>query len=350
MIPSDENALGLMSAASSEGGKFLASSPDPFTQTLKTHDSLSKAVTDSLVKMDIHDVKDVVTGKNTLLQDSLSQITELTVAFIPKLLIAILILWLGMKLTKLLRSLISKALDRRHAESSLKTFLGSLVDALLKAMIIIMAMDVVGIKATSFIAIIGAMGLAIGMAMQGTLQNFAGGVIILLLKPFKINDYIECDKYKGYVREIKIFNTTIQPFNGRTIIIPNSELANKSLINHTHEPIIRLDIVASVAYGTNLKTAKDVLMQVIDSDPLILHEPKTPTVAVSSLDDNSVSISMWMWVKTEDYWTVWMRIHENIYNALYENNIAIPFPQLDVHLAQSVHRPDFNASDGQPTA
>ena len=274
-----------------------------------------------------------VTGENTLLRDSLRELTEMTVGFVPKLLVAILILWVGMKLAKMVRKLIVKALERRNAEPSLKSFLGSLVDVLLKAMIIIMAMDVVGIKATSFIALLGAMGLAIGMALQGTLQNFAGGVIILLMKPFKVGDYIECGQFKGYIQEIRIFHTVMRPFNGRTIVIPNSELSNKSLINHTKEENIRLDVVASVAYGSDLEKVKEVLMEVINNEPLIQTEPKAPVVAVSELGNSSVDLSMWMWVKVEDYWTVWLRIRENIYNAFYRNNITIPFPQMDVHIA-----------------
>ena len=331
MILLDDNTPALLAAAGAQN----AAPPilkDEFGQTILTQDSITRTVADSLKSMNLTDLKDVVTGRNTIIQDGLHALTELTVSFVPKLLIAILILWVGMKLAKMLKKFIVRTLEKRNAEPSLKTFLGSLVDVLLKAMIIIMAMDVIGIKATSFIALLGAMGLAIGMALQGTLQNFAGGVIILLMKPFKVGDYIECANYKGYVRAIRIFNTTIQPFNGRTIIVPNSELSNKSLINHTQEPVIRLDIVASVAYGTDLDKAKSVLMQVINDDPLILHEPKEPVVAVSDLADSSVNISMWMWVTVEDYWTVWLRIRENIYKAFYANGITIPFPQMDVHL------------------
>ncbi len=331
MILLDDNTPALLAAAGAQN----AAPPilkDEFGQTILTQDSITRTVADSLKSMNLTDLKDVVTGRNTIVQDGLHALTELTVGFIPKLLIAILILWVGMKLAKMLKKLIVRTLEKRNAEPSLQTFLGSLVDVLLKAMIIIMAMDVIGIKATSFIALLGAMGLAIGMALQGTLQNFAGGVIILLMKPFKVGDYIECGSYKGYVRGIRIFNTTIQPFNGRTIIVPNSELSNKSIINHTKEPVIRLDIVASVAYGTDLDRAKEVLLQVINDEPLILHEPKEPVVAVSELGNSSVDFSMWMWVNTEDYWTVWLRIRENIYKALYANHITIPFPQLDVHL------------------
>ena len=331
MILLDDNPPNLLMAAAAKN-PTPAIPTDEFGKTILTQDSITRTMTDSLINMNFTDLKDVVTGRNTIVQDGLRALTELTVGFIPKLLIAILILWLGMKLAKMLKKFIVRTLEKRNAEPSLKTFLGSLVDVLLKAMIIIMAMDVIGIKATSFIALLGAVGLAIGMALQGTLQNFAGGVIILLMKPFKVGDYIECGSYKGYVRGIRIFNTTIQPFNGRTIIVPNSELSNKSLINHTQEPVIRLDIVASVAYGTDLDRAKEVLLQVINDDPLILHEPKEPVVAVSELGNSSVDFSLWMWVSVEDYWTVWLRIRENIYKALYANNITIPFPQMDVHI------------------
>ena len=331
MILLDDNTPNLLMAAAAKGSTPPVPT-DEFGKTILTQDSITRTVSDSLMNMNLTDLKDVVTGRNTIVQDGIHALTELTVGFIPKLLIAILILWVGMKLAKMLKKFIVRTLEKRNAEPSLQTFLGSLVDVLLKAMIIIMAMDVIGIKATSFIALLGAMGLAIGMALQGTLQNFAGGVIILLMKPFKVGDYIECGSYKGYVRGIRIFNTTIQPFNGRTIIVPNSELSNKSLINHTKEPVIRLDIVASVAYGTDLDRAKEVLLQVINDDPLILHEPKEPVVAVSELAESSVNLSLWMWVNTEDYWTVWLRIRENIYKAFYANSITIPFPQVDVHL------------------
>lgn len=295
-------------------------------------DSLQNAIKDSLQNINIGQIKGIVTGENTMLTDALKSLIDMAIDFAPKLLVCILILWIGFKLIKLLKKTITKLLDRRNVEASLKTFLTSFTDVILKILIVIMAMDVIGIKATSFIAILGAMGLAIGMALQGTLQNFAGGVIILLLKPFKVGDYVECESYKGYVREMRIFHTLIQPFNGRIIIVPNSELATKSLINHTHEPIIRLDVVASVAYGTDLGKAKEILQSVIDADSRILKEPKAPKVIVTELANSSVDFTLWLWTKTEDYWGVWEHIRENIYNAFNEGGIEIPFPQMDVHI------------------
>ena len=305
--------------------------PDEFGQMVHSQDSITQAISDSLKNMDITDIKAVVTGENTFIKDSLHELMDLSVAFLPKLIGAILVLWVGLKLANLVRKMIVKALDKRGAEGSLKSFLGSLLNLLLKAMVILMAMDIIGIKATSFIALLGAMGLAIGMALQGTLQNFAGGVIILLMKPFKVDDYIECGQYKGYIKEIRIFHTIMRPFNGRTIIIPNSELATKSLINHTKEPQIRLDVVASVAYGTDLKKAKSVLMDVIKAEPLIRYDFKEPVIAVSELNNSSVDISVWVWVKVEDYWDVWKHIREDIYIAFNNAGVEIPFPQVTVH-------------------
>lgn len=293
-------------------------------------DSINKAVKDSLSNMQLSDLKDVVTGENTIFKDALHGLMDLTVSFIPKLIACILVLWIGFKLIKLVKKGLSKMLDKRSAEGSLKGFLTSLVDVLLKVMLVIMAMDIIGIKATSFIAVLGAAGLAVGMALQGTLQNFAGGVIILLMRPFKVGDYIEANGYKGYVKDIRIFHTFIRPFNGRIIIVPNSELATKSLINHTKEPVIRLDVTASVAYGTDLDKAMAVLKKVVDDDELILKDP-IPKICVSELNTSSVDYSMWLWTTVDDYWTVWMRIRENIYKAFNENGISIPFPQLDVH-------------------
>lgn len=296
-------------------------------------DSLRSSVTDSLKNMNLSDLKGVVTGENTILKDALRSLAELTAQFIPKLIGAIIVLWIGWKLIGLLKKTIVRVLTSRNADKSLTSFLTSLVDVLMKVMLIIMAMDIIGIKATSFIAILGAAGLAIGMALQGTLQNFAGGVIILLMKPFKVGEYVECGSYKGYVRDIRIFHTFVQPFNGRTIIIPNSELATKSLINHTREPQIRLDVIVSVAYGTDLQKAKDALYQVINAEPLILKEPKAPLAQVSDLAESSVDFTLWLWVKVEDYWTLWGRIRENIYNKFQEENIEIPFPQIQLHTA-----------------
>ncbi|MCR4827971.1 MAG: mechanosensitive ion channel [Bacteroidales bacterium] len=300
-------------------------------QTAIEADSIKKTLVDSLTHMNVDDFKAVVTGENTLIKDALSSLLDISVAFVPKMIGAIAVLWIGWKLIKLLKKTLTKLLEKRGAEPTLKGFLTSLVDVLMKVMLVIMVMDIIGIKATSFIAILGAAGLAIGMALQGTLQNFAGGVILLLMRPFKAGDYIECGNYKGYVKEIRIFHTLIRPFNGRIIIVPNSELATKSLINHTKEPVIRLDVVASVAYGTDLDFARKVIEEVINSDPLVKRDP-APSICVSDLNNSSVDWSIWVWASVDDYWTIWKRIRENLYKAFNEYGIGIPYPQMDVHI------------------
>lgn len=331
MLQSDDGSNILAAAAQQATAQNAEKVSQPIDNVLTQADSINHAVRDSLSNISsFSDVKDIVTGQNPIIIDAISSLIELTLKFVPKLIGAILILWIGFKLIRVLKRSITKLLEKRGAEASLKGFLTSLVDVLMKVMLVIMAMDVIGIKATSFIAIIGAAGLAIGMALQGTLQNFASGVIILLLKPFRVGDYIESGQYKGYVKDIRIFNTIIRPFNGRIIIVPNSQLATSTIINHTDEPKIRLEVVASVAYGTDLTRAKEVLMNVIKNDELILQDP-APSVCVSNLGDSSVDFSMWMWVTVEDYWIVWKRIRENIYNALYDAEIEIPFPQVQVH-------------------
>lgn len=330
MLQSDDGS-NILAAAQQAATQNAEKVSQPVENVFNQADSINQALKDSLSNLSsFSEVKDIVTGQNPIIIDALSSLIELTLRFVPKLIGAILILWIGFKLIRVLKRSITKLLEKRGAESSLKGFLTSLVDVLMKVMLVIMAMDVIGIKATSFIAIIGAAGLAVGMALQGTLQNFASGVIILLLKPFRVGDYIETGQYKGYVKEIRIFNTIIRPFNGRIIVVPNSQLATTTIINHTDEVNIRLEVTASVAYGTDLKKAKEVLMNVINEDELILKDP-APSVCVSNLGDSSVDFAMWMWIPVDDYWTVWKRIRENVYNALYENNIEIPFPQIQVH-------------------
>lgn len=313
------------------------------SQKLSTVDSTRTALRSSMDSITtLQDVGAIVTGENPVLKNAITAVVNLTVGFIPKLIGAIIVLWIGLKLIKVLKKAMIRSFDRRKADASLKSFLSSFVDVLLKILLIIMVMDIIGIKATSFIAILGAAGLAIGMALQGTLQNFAGGVIILLMKPFRVGDYIECSNYKGYVKEIRIFQTFIRPFNGRTIIVPNSELATKSLINHTHEAKIRLDLTVGVAYGSSPAQVKEVLFGVIkkyqetpgsDGNTLILNEEGFfPKIALSELSSSSVDFSVWMWCTVENYWTTWMTIREDIYNALNTAHIEIPFPQVQLNI------------------
>lgn len=259
-------------------------------------------------------------------------ITDVLFKGIPKLLIAILVFWIGWKLIKLLNKTLKRSYERHTVDPSLQQFLNSLIDISLKVLLVLTVMGILGIKMTSFVAIVGAAGLAVGMALQGTLQNFAGGVIILLLKPFKVGDYIEQGSYAGFVESIQIFNTTLRTYDNRNIIVPNTELATKSLVNHFNLPMRRVKIAVSIAYGESVDKAREVLLRVANTHPLVLKEPKAPFAPVEELGESSVNMSVYAWCLPENYWTVLYDLNQQVYDALMKEHIEIPFNQLDVHI------------------
>ena len=301
-------------------------------ETLKQTDSIKEAVRDSLQNIqNLSDIKEVITGENPILKNAINSLVELTAGFIPRILIAILFLWLGFKLVKLLKKAITKIMDKNEMDTSLRGFLTSFIDVLLKALIIITVMDIIGIKATSFIAIIGAAGLAVGMALQGTLQNFAGGVIILIMKPFKVGDYINGGGHEGFVKEIRIFNTYMLTFDKKVIIIPNTELATSTLINYSKEEIRRVDVKIGIAYGESTDKAREVLLRLSKENPYVYQE-REPVVVVTKLNDSSVDLVLRTWATVENYWLVYEGMNEIVYKAFNENGISIPFPQVQVHM------------------
>lgn len=251
---------------------------------------------------------------------------------VPQILVAILVLVVGLKLIKLLSKILNKTYQRHKVEPSLQQFLNSLIEITLKVLLVLTVMGIIGIKMTSFIAILGAAGVAIGMALQGTLQNFAGGVIILLLKPFRVGDYIEQGSYAGTVEAIQIFCTTLRTYDNRYIIVPNTELATKSLINHFNLPHRRISTKVGIAYGASVDKAREVMLQVANSNPLTSQEPKAPSVFVTELGESSVNLEMWTWTTPENYWTLMFQLNENVYKTFIEAGIEIPFNQLDVHV------------------
>ncbi|MEO1256731.1 MAG: mechanosensitive ion channel domain-containing protein, partial [Bacteroidota bacterium] len=218
-----------------------------------------------------------------------------------------------------------------NVDPSLRPFLKSLLSAILKVMLFISVIGMVGIEATSFVAVLGAAGLAVGLALQGTLQNFAGGVIILLLKPFKVGDWIDATGYSGSVHAIQIFNTYLKTPDNKTIIIPNGQLANSSMTNYSTEPRRRVDFTFGVGYGDSTQKTRDTLMELIKADSRILEDPE-PFIAVSELADSSVNFVVRVWVEAADYWGVYFEMNENVYNKFNEAGLNIPFPQMDVHL------------------
>jgi small conductance mechanosensitive channel len=197
--------------------------------------------------------------------------------------------------------------------------------------LVISALSIIGIEMTSFVAILGAAGLAVGMALSGTLQNFAGGVIILLLRPFKVGDFVEASGYTGTVDEIQIFHTTLKTPDNKTVILPNGPLASGSLINYSTEPTRRVDFTFGIAYGDDADNARSVLLTLIKADSRIMTDPE-PNVFVGALADSAVNLSVRVWVRSEDYWPVFFDLTEKVYKVFPQSQLNFPFPQMDVHV------------------
>ena len=261
----------------------------------------------------------------------MDQAVGLLVDYGPNVLLALLTLFIGLWLIKLLGKGITKAMDKASLEISLKKFLLSLVSILLKVLLVISVVSMLGVEMTSFIALLGAAGLAVGLALQGSLANFAGGVLILLFKPFKVGDFIDAQGYMGTVHAIQVFNTILKTPDNKTIFIPNGNLSNGSLTNFTTEDTRRVDLLFGIGYGDDLKKAKEILMDLIKQDSRIMSDPE-PLVVVSELGDSSVNLTVRVWVKASDYWGVYFAMQENVKLTFDAQGISIPFPQRDVHV------------------
>ena len=270
-----------------------------------------------------------LTNMNT--ENIIEKLTAMAVEYGPKLIGAVLVLIIGGWVIKSLINAFGRMLDKRNTSASLKPFLKGIISALLKAMLIFSVLGMVGIEMTSFIAILGAAGLAVGMALSGTLQNFAGGVIILVFKPYKVGDIIDAQGHIGKVHEIQIFNTILKTPDNKTIIIPNTGLSNSSITNYTTEEKRRVDWTFGIAYGDDIDKTKAVIKQIADNDQRILKDPEI-FIAVSELGDSSVNFAVRAWVNVADYWDVFFAMNENIYKTFAKEGINIPFPQMDVHV------------------
>lgn len=249
----------------------------------------------------------------------------------PKLIGAIVVLILGLWIVKMLTKAFDKIMVRSKLDDSLRPFLMSLINTLLKVLLGISIMGMLGIEMTSFIAILGAAGLAVGMALSGTLQNFAGGVMILIFKPFKVGDFIDAQGHTGTVKEIQIFVTVLTTPDNVTIIIPNGGLSNGSMTNYSTRSTRRVDWTVGVAYGESVEKVRKVIRKLIDDDLRILDDPAS-FIKVGELADSSVNFTVRGWVKADDYWDVFFDMNEKIYTTFEQEGIGIPFPQMDVHV------------------
>ncbi|QIA09841.1 mechanosensitive ion channel family protein [Draconibacterium halophilum] len=260
------------------------------------------------------------------------KIYDLVMSYGPKLIGAIITLIIGLWVISLLSSTIRKRFEKQNVDPSLRGFLNSLIGIALKVMLWIAVIGMMGVEMTSFIAILGAIGLAMGLALSGTLQNFAGGVMILLFKPFKVGNYISAQGHSGTVNEIQIFNTILKTPDNRTIIIPNGGLSTGSMINFSAEPKRRVDFTFGIAYGDDVDKAKEVLMKLIKADERIINDPAEPFIAVSELADSSVNLVVRVWAEAANYWGIHFDLHEKVYKTFDKEGLNIPFPQMDVHV------------------
>lgn len=249
----------------------------------------------------------------------------------PSLLLAIVTLIVGAWVIKFLSKNFGKIMVKRNVDESLRGFLGGIVKFMMWIMLLISVASTVGIQTTSFVAVVGAAGLAIGLALQGSLSNFAGGVLLLLFKPFRVGDLIEANGEVGTVKKIDVLHTTVYTLTNKEIIMPNGPVANNTIVNIGSQPLRRVDFSVGIAYNASVKEARKVIVALLEKDERI-HKDPAPVVKLMNLGDSSLDLVVRAWCDTAQYWDVYFDNLEAIKEALDEAGIAIPFPQRDVHI------------------
>lgn len=249
----------------------------------------------------------------------------------PSIFGAILTLWIGFKIVNMINKMVETIMEKNKFDPMLESFITSLIAIVLKILVVVSAAGMIGIETSSFIALLAAAWLAIGMALSGTLQNFAGGVMILLFKPFKIGDFIEAGGHSGVVKEIHIFNTLLLSGDRKIIIIPNSDISNASMTNYSTEKKRRIDLQVWVSYSDDIDLVKATLKEISDNESRVSHKEGI-TIAVAELWDNAVIFNFRVFVKSADYWGVRWDLLETIKKTFDAKGISFPFPQRDVHL------------------
>ena len=258
---------------------------------------------------------------------------ELLMTYGPKLMLALVVLFVGLWIISRVVKLTLAGMERTNTEPTLAKFLSSLVSVGLKALLLISVASMIGIATTSFIAILGAAGLAVGLALQGSLANFAGGVLVLLFKPYKVGDFVEAQGVAGSVSDIQIFNTVIKTGDNKTIIVPNGAISNGIITNYSAEATRRVDFVFGIGYGDDIAKAKSVLERLFSNDERVFSDP-APLIVVSELADSSVNITVRAWAQASDYWGLYFGMTELVKLTFDSEGISIPFPQRDVHMIQ----------------
>lgn len=251
-----------------------------------------------------------------------------------KVVLAIGIYLVGRWVTNWILRMLNRTFERRNVDASLRIFLRSMIKVVMMILVVLAAIQTLGINTTSFLAIFASAGLAIGMALSGTLQNFAGGVILLLLRPYRVGDYIMAQGQSGTVKAIGLFSTQLSTSDNRTIYVPNSAISTSIIDNYSHPTIRRIDWNVTVSYGTDIDVARETILAILNSDSRVLHEPAEPMVAVKELADSAVVLLVRCWTANQDYWGVNFEVNERMYKELPQKGVNFPYPQLDVHIKQ----------------
>ena len=250
-----------------------------------------------------------------------------------RFLAAIAVFVVGRWLAKVVSKLVGKSMIRAKVDRILVTFVENLSKIILLVLVIIAALSAMGLQTASFVALIGAAGLAVGLALQGSLANFASGILMIIFKPFKVGDFVEVAGTKGTVKEVQIFNTVLDSPDNVRIFVPNAQVTGGNIMNYTTNGIRRVDLVVGISYEDDLRKARQVIAEVLTGDERVLNEPAM-TVAVSELADSSVNFVVRPWVRADDYWDAYFDLTEELKLALDKNAISIPFPQRDIHVKQ----------------
>jgi len=260
---------------------------------------------------------------------------------------ALVVFLIGKFVAKKITNILKKALSKKNVDATLTSFLANITYAILLVFVIITTLGTLGIQTATFAAVIAAAGLAIGLALQGSLSNFAAGVLVIAFKPFTKGDFVEVAGTSGSVEEVSIFTTTLKTPDNKKVIIPNSSVTGDNITNYSANDERRVDMIFGISYDDNIKLAKETLQKVLDKDSRVLKEPAT-TIAVSELGDNSVNLVCRPWVKTADYWAVNFDTHEAVKNAFDEAGLSFPFPQRDVHVFNENISEAANSNDKKP--
>lgn len=265
-------------------------------------------------------------------QGMINKAIELGIEAGKSILVAVVIYFVGKALISLINKMLAGMMERRKMDPTIRSFLTSLVNIVLLTLLIISVVSALGVNTTSFAALLASAGVAVGMALSGNLQNLAGGIVILLFRPFKVGDYIEAQGVGGTVSEIQIFHTILTTPDNKKLFLPNGVLSSGNIANYSKEPLRRVDFTVSIEYGEDTDKVRSVLLELLSADERILKDP-APFVALGSLADSSVNMTVRVWVNSADYWNVYFQTNETIYKEFNKRGIGFPFPQLTVHQA-----------------